>query len=283
MEIPLWLYRTFQFLNLDVSKFTTCFYKGIDVSEWNGTVNFSALQGQIDFAILRCGYGSDYESQDDACFKANVAACRKAGLPYGVYLYSYAKTTQMAESEAEHTLRLIKGTNPRFGIWYDIEDASLIYDDNLANICSTYCDAIKAAGYPCVGIYASDSIMESYLNGSQLASYEKWVAQWNDECEYPNPGMWQFTKCYELEGRQFDMNKAYKDYVKITDDIITQDKFDQMMAVYWSEVEKRGPNDWSKEVWQKATDEEIVDGSAPQAPMTREEAMVVLSRMGLLK
>ena len=61
---------------------------GIDVSEFNGDVDFAALKGKIDFAILRCGYGGDYVNQDDKQYAANVQKCEAAGIPYGVYLYS---------------------------------------------------------------------------------------------------------------------------------------------------------------------------------------------------
>ena len=75
--------------------------KGIDVSEFNGPVDFAALKGKIDFAILRCGYGSDYVNQDDKEFEENVRKCQAAGIPYGAYLYSYAKTVEMAQKVIE--------------------------------------------------------------------------------------------------------------------------------------------------------------------------------------
>ena len=77
---------------------------GIDISEFNGDVDIAALKGQIDFIIIRCGYGSNYEDQDDTQYEANVRKCEAAGIPYGVYLYSYAKNTDMARSEAAHAL-----------------------------------------------------------------------------------------------------------------------------------------------------------------------------------
>jgi len=81
---------------------------GIDISEFNGDVNIAALKGKVDFIIIRCGYGGDYESQDDSQYWANVRKCQEAGIPFGVYLYSYARNMEMAMSEARHTLRLAK-------------------------------------------------------------------------------------------------------------------------------------------------------------------------------
>ena len=66
--------------------------KGVDISEHNGAVDFAALtQAGVKFAILRLGYGSDYTSQDDAQFAQNVRKAEAAGMPWGAYLYSYAK------------------------------------------------------------------------------------------------------------------------------------------------------------------------------------------------
>ena len=98
--------------------------RGIDISEFNGSVDIVALQGQVDFVIIRCGYGSDYANQDDPQFEANVKKCQAAGIPWGTYLYSYAKTKAMAQSEAAHTLRLLQGRRPPYGVWYDVEDSS---------------------------------------------------------------------------------------------------------------------------------------------------------------
>lgn len=78
--------------------------KGIDVSYANGRVDWDKLKGNIDFAILRCGYGSDKFDQKDKQWARNVAECNRLGIPWDVYLYSYAMTVKEAESEAAHAL-----------------------------------------------------------------------------------------------------------------------------------------------------------------------------------
>ena len=66
------------------------------------------VKKHIDFAIIRCGYGSNLESQDDPYFKRNADECTRLKIPFGVYLYSYATNEREALSEAEHVLRLAK-------------------------------------------------------------------------------------------------------------------------------------------------------------------------------
>lgn len=184
--------------------------KGVDISEFNGDVNFSTLkQNGISFVIIRCGYGSDYTHQDDKYFETNVQKAEAAGMPWGTYLYSYAKDADMAKSEAEHVLRLLKGRIPKYGVWYDLED-SQIANSNLTETSRAFCDRLESEGLY-VGLYASLSWMENKLNN--LSDYDKWVAQWNDECTYDGAyGLWQFTNSLSIGGKTFDGNYAYYDY-----------------------------------------------------------------------
>ncbi len=188
---------------------------GIDISEFNGDVDFNALKGAINFAIIRCGYGSNFPSQDDAQYAANVEKCERAGIPYGVYLYSYAQNEDMAKSEAAHTLRLLAGRRPLYGVWYDVEDFTLPAGEALVGNCVTYCDAIEQAGCYC-GIYSSLYWMETRLNSPRLDRFDKWVAQWDGTLNYQgNVGMWQYTNNGILNGKRFDMDRAFRDYPKI--------------------------------------------------------------------
>lgn len=188
---------------------------GIDISEFNGNVDINAMKGQIDFVIIRCGYGSDYEGQDDTEFEANVRKCDAAGIPYGVYLYSYAQNEEMAKSEAAHTLRLLKGKRPLYGVWYDVEDSSLPDGEAIVNNVIAYCDTVQAAGYYC-GVYSFLYWLQTRLNSPRLAKYDKWVAQWNTTLDYTgNVGLWQFTNSAVINGKRFDMNRAFRDYPAI--------------------------------------------------------------------
>ena len=181
--------------------------QGVDISEHNGAVDFAALtQAGVKFAILRLGYGSDYTSQNDAQFAQNVRKAEAAGMPWGAYLYSYAKDASMAQSEARHALRLLQGRKPLYGVWYDVEDSQIAGADLVAT-CQTFCAAMEAAGLY-AGIYASLSWLTTKLNSPQLDPYDKWVAQWNSACTYPKPyGIWQYTDRLAIGGQVFDGNE----------------------------------------------------------------------------
>lgn len=190
---------------------------GIDISEFNGDVNIAGLKGKVDFIIIRCGFGGDYSFQDDAQYRANVRKCQAAGIPFGVYLYSYARNVDMAKSEARHTLRLLRelgGAVPLYGVWYDVEDATLPSGEVLVDNCLAYYEMIEAAGYYC-GLYSYLVMMKTKLNSPRLSHIDRWVAQWSGQLAYPGAGMWQYTDRGVINGKIFDMNRAYRDYPAI--------------------------------------------------------------------
>lgn len=198
---------------------------GVDISENNGSVDFAALNGSgVKFALIRCGYGDNIASQDDSRFFENVRKAQAAGIPYGVYLYSYALNTAQAKSEAAHALRLLgQIAKPTYGVWFDMEDGDdykarngMPSNDTLVKICEAFCVELEAQGYY-TGIYSALSWLNNQLNDSRLDKYDKWVAQWNATCDYRKPyGIWQYTDKLYIGGRRFDGNWAYKDYPALT-------------------------------------------------------------------
>ena len=184
----------------------------IDVSEHNDRIDWEKVMYQIDGAILRCGYGSNYESQDDECFKYNADECTRLGIPFGVYLYSYAKTVEQAKSEAAHVLRLIDGYQLSYPVYYDLEEPGT--QAGAVERAIIFGDIIEAAGYWC-GIYANLNWWENYLK-SGLERFTKWVAQYNNVCQYKgaNLDIWQYTSKGVVNGIKggVDMNECYRDF-----------------------------------------------------------------------
>ena len=203
-----------------IKKYTSSL--GIDVSHHNGKIDWEKVKNAgIEFAIIRVGYGQDIESQDDRMFKYNISECERLGIPYGVYIYSYALNVEHAKSEADHVLRLIKGHNPQYGIWYDLEDDDykvqhgMPSNETFVDIAETFCERIKANGYENVGIYANIYWLEYKINSPRLDKYDKWVAQWSDECTYKKDYvMWQYTDKGKIDGIDgyVDMNICYRNY-----------------------------------------------------------------------
>lgn len=193
--------------------------KGIDVSSYQGRIDWLKVKSYIDFAIIRCGFGNDLRRQDDVYYERNASLCEKNNIPYGVYLYSYATNLDEARSEVEHTLRLIKGKRIEYPIFLDVESKRQLSlrKEELTEIVKYYCDEMEKNGYY-VGIYASLNTFRSHLNSPVLDAYDKWVAEWNDEFTYKgSAGMWQHTSYEELAGikGRVDGDIAFYDYPKI--------------------------------------------------------------------
>ncbi len=192
--------------------------KGIDVSKYEGKIDWSKVKDEVDFAIIRCGYGQNYTKQDDPEWLDNVNGCIENNIPFGVYIYSYAVTTDAAKSEARHVLRLVDGRKLSFPIYYDMEDEKTqgkLSNKRLAAIAQTFCGAITDAGYS-VGVYANTTwwntkLTEPFFDDPSLS---KWVAQYNSVCTYNgNYDMWQYTCTGAVNGINggVDMNFWYKD------------------------------------------------------------------------
>ena len=178
--------------------------KGIDVSQWNGDINWATVKNtDVDYAIIRCGYGMNQTNQDDPKWKRNADACTQYNIPFGTYLYSYADTVEKAKSEAQHVLRLVKGYNLTYPIYYDLEETSVrnsVSKSQIAQIAKAFCDTIEAAGYR-VSIYANTDWFTNYLTDPMFNNWNKWVAQYNYRCTYAGSyTMWQCTSSGSVNG-----------------------------------------------------------------------------------
>lgn len=196
--------------------------KGIDVSSYQGKIDWTKVKPYIDFTIIRLGFGNNIKSQDDVYYERNADMCKKLNIPFGVYLYSYATTLDEARSEVLHTLRLIRDKKLEYPVFLDVEDKRqmALPKERLVEIVKYYCEEIQKAGYY-VGIYSSLDRFRSNLESRELDPFDKWVAEWNDEFTYDGKaGMWQNTSYEELSGiiGRVDGDIAFYDYPKIIKD-----------------------------------------------------------------
>ncbi len=195
-----------QFVNGNGEVISGATMKGIDVSHHQGVIDWSKVANtDVDFAIIRCGYGDNITSQDDRYWTQNVAGCETYGIPFGVYIYSYATTIEQAQSEAEHVLRLVNGHTLNFPIYFDMEETAQanLSDALRRDIANTFLKAIDAAGYEC-GIYANLNWWNNYIHSdiSNNLLWYKWVAQYNNSaCTYGGIyQMWQCTSDGTVDG-----------------------------------------------------------------------------------
>ena len=183
----------------------------IDVSEHNGLIEWELAKEHIDGAIIRCGYGLNFEYQDDKYFIRNVIECERLNIPYGVYLYSYAKNNEMAVSEGSHILRLIKDCNNiQLGVYLDCEEHIQINVVN--NVIKQVRRIIEIAGYK-FGIYANYNWFKNYINPQE--SDLIWLAQWEVLQPSLDCDIWQYTDCTIINDKVFDANKIMSDRISL--------------------------------------------------------------------
>lgn len=199
--------------------------KGVDVSAWQDNINWEKVKAAgIDFAIIRCGYSGNYTKYDDSKWERNVSECERLGIPYGVYLYSYADSLSDADSEAKHVLRLLKGHTPQYPVYYDLEDSQTAKagKSKITKIANRFCTIIEDNGYT-AGIYANLNWWTTYLTDSSLDKYEKWVAQYYSKCNYNKTyRIWQCTSSGKVSGIsgnvdlnfEFDLGDGFDPYKK---------------------------------------------------------------------
>ncbi len=192
-------------------------YVGIDVSEWNHSINWQAVKNSgVDFAIIRSGYGQ-LSSQKDSCFETNYRNARMANIKVGSYLYSYAKSIEDARREANNCLNWLSNRSFEYPIFYDLEDNSQsgLSVQTITDMAKVFCSIVNKAGYK-VGVYANRNWLMNKIDTSQLPSYcQVWLAHYTNQTDYPGEyQLWQYTSTGRVNGIDgyVDMNVGYKNY-----------------------------------------------------------------------
>lgn len=198
--------------------------KGVDLSKYNGTVDFTKLkEAGVGFAMLRLasrGYGSGKISLDEK-FVEYAQNAQVAGIQIGAYFYSQAVNENEAVEEANYIVGAISGFNVKYPVAIDIERVSgdEARTDKLTNkertsIVKMFCDTVKGYGYKPI-IYASSEMLVGGLDLKELQDYDVWLADEKIPTEYPYRfGMWQYNTKGHIDGitGDIDLDISFIDY-----------------------------------------------------------------------
>ena len=186
---------------------------GIDISKHNGDINLEPYRGQ--FVIIRAGYGNFTK---DEKFARNVIECKRLGIPFGVYLYSYALNAEEAKEEAHALLKVIEPIKNeiKVGVWFDMEDADgykkkhgfKFTHENISAICYAFAKTIEDAGYYS-GIYTSSSWLQ-YIK-PECDRFDKWVASWGTNDGTLQNDTSKFGTIHQYTSKPIDKNIMYAD------------------------------------------------------------------------
>lgn len=192
--------------------------KGIDVSKWNGRIDWKKVKkAGIDFCIIRTGYSKTVDHK----FKYNIEEAIENGLQIGVYHFSYATTNAKAKEEAEFCLKLIKPYRKyiTLGVWFDYEYDSVSYSrrygvyptkKSVTSLAKTFCSTVEKNGYS-TGIYTNLDFSSNYFTKEVLNKYPTWIAVWGKMNYHGKYVMWQYTDSGRVNGihGKVDMNIFY--------------------------------------------------------------------------
>lgn len=199
---------------------------GIDVSHWQGYFNFrtAIAKDKIKFAMIKAG-GSDNNRYKDIQFENYYASCKANNLPIGCYYFGGDLDENSARKSAEHFLSVMKGKQFELPVYYDVEAKMLnLSKATLVKVVKAFCETLEKAGYY-VGIYASESVLNTKLNDVNLKGYTTWVAKYskNEPVLSGNRevGMWQFggeknyIRSKLINGITVDQDYLLKDFESV--------------------------------------------------------------------
>ena len=194
--------------------------KGIDVSHWNGDIDFNkVILSGIDFVIIKAG-GSDKGFYIDSKFKENYDKAMAAGLHIGAYYFAGKKFRGVENgiADAEKFIKILNGLKFDYPVFLDIEAQENRYKEEITDAAVAFCKTMEKAGY-FVGIYASDiSGFKDKLNHQRILDYVHWVARYGSEPEIcKGYGIWQYSSKGSISGivGSVDMDLSALDYAKV--------------------------------------------------------------------
>lgn len=194
----------------------------IDVSGWQGDIDWAKAKADgVEGAIIRLGYGEGNNADKKA--QRNISECKRLGIPFGIYWYSYADTPALAKEEGTDVVAKLKqfGVNPSdlaYPVYYDLEKWTWEghqppTDPNVYNnIVNNWYSALQSAGYKNLGVYSYTSYLQGPLKYADIYAKTTWVAQYGARMGFDsfptNSRGWQYTSSGKVDGisGNVDMN-----------------------------------------------------------------------------
>lgn len=226
-------------------------YKGIDVSQHQGTIDWGKVKPSIDFAIIRAGYG---KNNIDTYAKLNITRCKALGIPFGIYWFSYAYTVEMAIAEANYCIDFVEKCYkelkafPEYPICFDFEYDSYnyalkqgyrLFPEDCVKIAKAFLNRVEERGY-----YAMNYSNLDYLNNhgfnNLLDKYDLWYARWGLKSPDKSCGIWQDSSTGFIEGinGKVDTDISYKDYPTIINKLADEKGTKKSREMSRAEIEK---------------------------------------------
>ena len=184
-------------------------YRGIDISEFQGNVNFTKVQqAGIECIIVRYGdpASSNYE---DIYFQSNMRQCQEKGFHFGAYIFSRASSAKEARLEARNMIAACKKFKYDMPLYIDMEDSRRTKSAN--EVVLAFLDECDKAGV-IGGVYANTNWFTNYINVEKIKDRPLWIADWRERIGHKTPayfGAWQYTSSGKVPGINGDVDLDY--------------------------------------------------------------------------
>ena len=194
---------------------------GIDVSTWNGNIDWNKVKNSgVSYVIIRTGFRGSTQGSlvEDNKFRQNIQGATNAGLKVGVYFFSQAVNEVEAVEEASMVLSQVKGYKLSYPVFIDVEPSGgrgdKLSSGDRTKVINAFCQTIQNGGLR-AGIYANKTWLSQKMNVSALSGYKIWLAQYNSTVTYGGRyDMWQYSDKGSVAGisGKVDMNLSYLSY-----------------------------------------------------------------------
>ena len=194
---------------------------GIDVSTWNGNIDWNKVKNSgVSYVIIRTGFRGSTQGAlvEDNKFRQNIQGATNAGLKVGVYFFSQAINEVEAVEEASMVLSQVKGYKLTYPVFIDVEPsggrADGLSSGDRTKVINAFCQTIQNGGLR-AGVYANKTWLSQKMNVSALSGYKIWLAQYNSKVTYTGRyDMWQYSEKGKVAGisGNVDMNLSYLSY-----------------------------------------------------------------------
>lgn len=184
---------------------------GIDVSKWQGDIDFSKLKSAgVEFVIIRIGSSTGINGENfiDSKFIQNIKNANSVGIPVGVYFYSYANSVDRAISDAKWIIENIKDYKVELPIAFDWENWGSFNTYELSffgltNMAKRFMDTVKASGYDAM-LYSSKTYLENIW---MSVDYPVWLAHYTKNTNYAGDySYWQICSNGMVDGINGDVD-----------------------------------------------------------------------------
>lgn len=191
---------------------------GIDVSKYQGNINWAAASSAISFAVVRVGYRSIGTGALNIDPKGvqNIQGAKAHGITTGAYFYSTAQSEAQAVEEASLAIQQVQAAGgvsmPIFIDWEGNSRTNAVDANTAAAIINAFCTTVRNSGYR-AGLYSDKNHLTHKINmGNVSGGTVIWCAQYNTRCTYSGHyDMWQYTSKGSVPGinGNVDMNQSF--------------------------------------------------------------------------